>query len=236
MGIAYNTSVVRDGLVLHLDAANPKSYPGTGTVWSDLSGSGNTGAMSNTTFDSSSILFDAANDYVQIPHAANLNFSSSFTVSAWINANSFVTGIYNIISKKPSFNNTRKGWSCQYDYRLPGVLQYRNNDGSVLNDSTPTSSLNNRPLFSQSTTWVNPVWVISSTNVSFYANGSILSTAGIGFNNTDTTTPIYIGKSSGSSGDPALLSNISNVKIYNRQLTADEIQKNFEATRGRYGI
>lgn len=30
MGIAYNTSIVRDGLVLHLDAANPKSYPGTG--------------------------------------------------------------------------------------------------------------------------------------------------------------------------------------------------------------
>jgi len=31
MAISYNTSVVRDGLVLHLDAANPKSYPGTGS-------------------------------------------------------------------------------------------------------------------------------------------------------------------------------------------------------------
>jgi hypothetical protein len=38
MGIAYNTSIVKDGLVLYLDAANPKSYSGTGTSWFDLSG------------------------------------------------------------------------------------------------------------------------------------------------------------------------------------------------------
>ena len=38
MSIAYNTSIVRDGLVLQLDAANVKSYPGTGTTWYDLSG------------------------------------------------------------------------------------------------------------------------------------------------------------------------------------------------------
>jgi hypothetical protein len=35
MAISYNTSVIRNGLVLYLDAANPKSYPGTGTSWFD---------------------------------------------------------------------------------------------------------------------------------------------------------------------------------------------------------
>jgi len=238
MGIAYNTSVVRNGLVAHFDAANVKSYPGTGTVWSDLSGNGNTGTLTNSTFDSSSILFDASGDYVQIPHAANLNFSGSFTVSAWINVNSFSTStIYNVISKKPNFNTTTKGWMCQYDYRTTGVLQYRNNDGTVLNDSTPTSSSNNSALFNQTTTWANPVWVISGTNVSFYANGSFLNTLGtVNFTDTDTTDPIYIGKVNGSSGDSALLSNISDVKIYNRPLSAAEVTQNFEAYRGRYGI
>ena len=48
MGIAYNSSIVRDGLVLHLDAANPKSYPGSGTVWKDLSGLGNDGTINST--------------------------------------------------------------------------------------------------------------------------------------------------------------------------------------------
>ena len=41
MGIGYNTSVVRDGLVLYLDAANSKSYPGSGTTWFDLTGNNN---------------------------------------------------------------------------------------------------------------------------------------------------------------------------------------------------
>jgi hypothetical protein len=41
MGIAYNPRTITDGLVLCLDAANPKSYPGSGTTWTDLSGRGN---------------------------------------------------------------------------------------------------------------------------------------------------------------------------------------------------
>lgn len=47
MGIAYNTSIVRDGLLLHLDAANVKSYPGSGTTWNDLSGKGSNGILVN---------------------------------------------------------------------------------------------------------------------------------------------------------------------------------------------
>lgn len=47
MGIAYNTRIVRNGLVLHLDAANPKSYPGSGSVMTDLSGNGTTATISN---------------------------------------------------------------------------------------------------------------------------------------------------------------------------------------------
>lgn len=48
MAIKYNTSIVRNGLVLHLDAANPKSYPGSGTAWNDVSGMGNHFTIANT--------------------------------------------------------------------------------------------------------------------------------------------------------------------------------------------
>lgn len=41
MGVAYNPSIVTSGLVLYLDAGNVKSYPGSGTTWTDLSGRGN---------------------------------------------------------------------------------------------------------------------------------------------------------------------------------------------------
>ena len=47
MSLIHNANVVRDGLVLYLDAANPKSYPGSGTTWYDLSGNSKNGALTN---------------------------------------------------------------------------------------------------------------------------------------------------------------------------------------------
>jgi hypothetical protein len=47
MAISYNPRIVTDGLVLALDAGNPKSYPGSGTTWTDLSGNGNNGTLVN---------------------------------------------------------------------------------------------------------------------------------------------------------------------------------------------
>ena len=46
MGIQYNPKVVTDGLVFYVDAANKRSYPGTGTTWTDLKG-GNNGTFNN---------------------------------------------------------------------------------------------------------------------------------------------------------------------------------------------
>ena len=68
MGLAHSPSLVMNGLVLALDAANPKSYPGSGTTWTDLSGRGNTGTLTNgPTYSSAnggSLVFDGTNDYV----------------------------------------------------------------------------------------------------------------------------------------------------------------------------
>ena len=47
MGVAYNSRIVTDGLVLALDAGNTKSYPGSGTTWTDLSGNGRNGTLTN---------------------------------------------------------------------------------------------------------------------------------------------------------------------------------------------
>lgn len=236
----YGPTISRDGLVLLLDGGNVKSYPGNGTTWFDLSRNGNNGTLTSVDYEmenNSSLLFNNANDTVSIDHDETFNFSKSFTVSTWIKVNSFFTsGIYNVVSKKPSFNNTQKGWSCQYDYRTTGVLQFRNNDGSVLNDSTPTSNVDNTSLLNQTDAWVNSVWVITSTNVTFYINGIAKGTLSVNYSDIDTTTPVYIGKTVGSTGDPSLLMNLSSVIIYNRTLSANEIQQNFNSTRGRYGL
>jgi hypothetical protein len=58
MGIAYNSRVVVEGLVLALDAGNSKSYPGSGTTWTDLSGQGNNGTITGAVYTNGSFDFD----------------------------------------------------------------------------------------------------------------------------------------------------------------------------------
>jgi hypothetical protein len=62
MSLGHGASIVRDGLVLYLDATNPKSYPGSGTTWKDLSGNGNNGTLVNgvgyTDANKGSLVFD----------------------------------------------------------------------------------------------------------------------------------------------------------------------------------
>ena len=54
MAVFSGAEIVNNGLVLHLDAGNNRSYPGSGTTWYDLSGLNNNGTLgASTTFDSS---------------------------------------------------------------------------------------------------------------------------------------------------------------------------------------
>ncbi len=69
MAFFYSPNVVTDGLVFAVDAANKKSYPGSGTTWTDLAGSNNGALTNGPTFDSGNngnIVFDGSNDYVEV--------------------------------------------------------------------------------------------------------------------------------------------------------------------------
>ena len=67
MGVFAGPEINEDGLILVLDAGNTKSYPGSGTTWSDLSGNGNDGTINGATHTSGTggyFDFDGSNDYV----------------------------------------------------------------------------------------------------------------------------------------------------------------------------
>ena len=87
MATKYSPKMVTDGLVLSLDAANTKSYPRSGTTWTDLSGNSNTGTLTNgPTFNAGnlgSIVFDGTNDYVGIPYNSILAPTSQISYGAW---------------------------------------------------------------------------------------------------------------------------------------------------------
>jgi hypothetical protein len=113
-------NIVVDGLVLYLDAANTKSYLGSGTTWSDLSRSENNGALINgpnfNTSNNGVISFDGTNDSVQIPNSSSLNFGTGdFTIIIWVGGISvYPGGLKTLIRKGGKFDGNLAGWSITW--------------------------------------------------------------------------------------------------------------------------
>jgi hypothetical protein len=70
MGAFAGPEILQQNLLFHFDAANSRSYPGTGTTWTDLSGNGRNGSLTNgPTFVSTNpkyFTFDGSNDTVNL--------------------------------------------------------------------------------------------------------------------------------------------------------------------------
>jgi hypothetical protein len=222
--------VVKEGLVMHLDAGNSASYPGNGTAWTDLTGSGNNGTLTNgPTFDSSnggSLVFDGSNDYVLCPKINALANTSQFTLCAWVKrhaSNSMV-----IVGQIQGLANdvTFELWNDGNAYFEVG--NGSNSYGSVSNNSTNWQYMAMSYDGTQSG---------NTSRLRAYING-VLQTltftstipATTGTVDVNLNVGAFLGNSNYSRG------NISQVKVYNRALTAQEIQQNYNAARGRYGL
>ena len=213
MATFYNPNSVVDGLVFAIDAANIKSYSGTGfTVNGLVSGIGGT-LVNGTGFTSSnygSFIFDGTNDFIEL--GTSIQNYSVFTTSIWINYN-FFDGL----PRTPLGDNTQ-----QFLYHilfLNGTIYIGFSSGSYNGVIHNNISANN---------WYNFVVTKNSINdINFYQNGILLGTV----NNTATVSINKIG--AGYAYDNA---KISNVSFYNRALSAQEILQNFNALRGRYGV
>ena len=130
-------NAVEDGLILALDAGNTKSYPGSGTTWTDLSGNGNNGTLVNGVGYNSdyggSLSFDGTNDYIDITSLAPLADTSAVTMEAWVNVDT-LTNSYQVIG---TWERTTYHWQFTYS----GDTNYNLNlavAGS--NDSVGTTS------------------------------------------------------------------------------------------------
>ena len=222
MGVYAGPEITESGLVLALDAGNTKSYPGSGTTWTDLSGRGNTGTLTNgPTYNSAnggSIVFDGVDDYVNIPYHSILNSSTTFTVDFWFKSNSIGT-------EQVFFSTTNSSPLSGYHievYLSKIILQVY--PGGAFTYSTQTLSSN---------TFYNVSITYNSGNIIYYINGTSAGTA------NHTFTPSNINAAIGKYtyiNSLYLNGNIPSFKFYNRALTAAEVSQNFNALRSRYGI
>jgi hypothetical protein len=224
MALAHSPRISTDGLVLCLDAGNTKSYPGSGTTWTDLSGNGNNGTLVNgvgySGSDGGSLSFDGSNDYITV---SNVQPSTNdFTISVWVY----------------KFNNTSNDYIWDFG-----------SNGGTLSSGTSVSGYGFRyynvtlgtssNMYTQGTIpdinkWYNVSITRNSGTSTMYVNGSLITSSSGDTHNISSTT-LYIGRYGGGTGYEHH-GYISNFNIYNRALTASEIQQNFNSLRGRFGV
>jgi hypothetical protein len=206
-----------NGLVLCLDAANTKSYPGSGTSWTDLSGNSNTGTLTNgPTYSSAnggSIVFDGTNDYISLTSTIIADTPSSFF--AWVYRNDSTT--VDVIFGE---NGRYSGLLLTTD----GRLHFLSQTGGSFQIESVSSIISN-------TSWYY-VGVTRGSTDKLYLNGQQVAS---GTNTQARNVNInYIGQTNTTSD--YFNGRISNATVYNRALSADEVSQNYNATRGRYGL
>jgi|11BtaG_2_1085332.scaffolds.fasta_scaffold20759_2 hypothetical protein len=238
MATLYGANVVRDGLVLHLDAANPKSYPGSGATWFDLSGNGKDATLYNGVTISngaseqqySTAVYEGGNDFVRVDDYSVAATPAPLTYTCWVNffsegrdtaqqtmnlmgpAGTSATGAGMALG----ILNDERLWGIVYD-SSGNQYQLRNTSGEIL----------------QADTWYMASMTHDGSTASLYLNNKLYHQVSLDGYLPYTTQNFTIG-----------LNRIyfhfggymSDVKVYNKALSLSEIQQNFNATRGRFGI
>ena len=234
MGLDHSPLIVSNGLIFFVDAANTRSYPGSGNTWYDLSGTGKTVTLYNTpTYTSSNlggIDFDApSSEYGTFTSPGNL---STFTCEAWIKINTSPSAgtVQAIITQSFPGLNTRINYSLgfngtngtgSYDGKINGGFW----DGSwrLTAGFTPTVGV-----------WYHTAVTYNGTTIIQYLNGAQQSTLSY------AATPTGSGSSSliMRRWDTAnyLDGVLPQLRLYNRALSATEIVQNYNATKKRYGL
>ena len=227
----YGPKIVTDGLVLCLDAADQNSYSGSGNTWTDLSGNGNNGTLINgPTFTSEnygSIIFDGSNDYINIAtFVATLNTLTYSSECYWFKVPltgglfflSFYGNRYN-----PVGNFTSSSTSERISIYQNNILAcYENGNTFYIDNQWHYACYVYGPGF-------NKLYVDAKelTLRSHWGNSNTTRSA-------DSTSHFILGnRPSDFVGNEGFLSTVS---IYSRPLSANEVQQNYNATKGRFGL
>lgn len=230
MARIHSPSIITNGLVLCVDAANPKSYPGSGTEWNDAISSGYNFALINgPTYTSSNLgyfTFDGVNNIATAGYNTALDTQTP-TVEVWIKTNA---------TTQNGFWFEKGALNTQYSlFQENSVIQWRQNMSSgqgLVNLSTTTATYIN------TNSWYQVVGTYTSGSRILYINGVQVNSDTQDGTIATNASGMSIGAYGGNSGNNAYWYNgaLSICRVYNRVLTATEIAQNFNALRGRYGI
>jgi len=218
MAVIAGPRVVKEGLILHVDAAVSRSYSGTGLTVNGLVG-GIGGTLVNGvgfgTTDNGYLIFDGSNDYINFGNSSTLQQSTG-SLSAWTKADSPGSGYRGIIAKQGAYG---------LFYTDSVLVAY---DWAA---DTPRSTGINIA----DNTWKNVVLTYQSG----VSNGTKIYINGVSVLTTTITIQSQVANLFGGAEANAsqyASCQISSLNMYNRVLTEAEVANNYNATKGRYGL
>lgn len=222
---------VTDGLVLCLDAANPRSYISGATVWNDLTYNISGGTLTNgPTFSSAnggSIVFDGVDDYIS---DTTLNITSfPFTINAYFKTSN-TDSIFRDIFSTANYSDINEFINLQIDSNHRLALGVRTI--SFLNQNTVISSNSYND-----GNWHMVTGIAQSYgNITLFVDGYFIdnsTSTSYSFPSLNNQTIGALRRTSNSNFFPG---NIASVQIYNRVLSAQEVLQNYNATKSRFGL
>ena len=227
---------ITSGNVLLLDAGNASSYPGTGTTWTDLSGRGHTGTLLNgLTYSSANggyLIFDGNfhNGQPKDPHVrGNISasyFTGAHTVSCWFNRGN--TNDYHAL-----FSNNTETTGCS----MLSFFGSSSNLGTQLSSQAAVSvdlGADHRGKWIYATIVYSGATINSALAIYAYKDGELLTATGSLYWNLSTNSSYYIGRWNMNSY--YFHGYIAQVAVYNRALTAAEVDQNYNSLKGRFGF
>ena len=223
MGTSYNANIVTDSLVLCLDAANPRSYPGTGDKWLDIVGNKqlvmynmNSGDWNNRGYFN----FDGSNSE-HFSYSFGADVSNGYSISSFFNQTSLGAAIVQLYGQ----DQVPVRFSVQDTYRI----FFQTYTATGLYTINNIIDLNR---------WNHVVCTFSGTstqggtgNLKVYINGNLVG-SNVTSGSPYLSTAIRIGRLNNAYYNGS----IASVMIHSKELSIQEIRQNFNATRGRYGI
>ena len=232
--------IVDNGLIYAIDAGSERSYPGSGTAVTAITGVGNGTLTNGVGFDSAnggSWTFDGADDYITfgnnflVPGISQYDTITDLTINVWVNWDTFaVTGTHDEI-----ISWWRSGSSTYVDGFLGTT---KTGGGSATNPCIRFGDGwgNTGVTFTAATDvgkWFNIVAIKTSNNAYVYVNGVLRATKGSalswGFND-------YPAVGRHPNLGEWLDGKVSNIKLYNTALTATEVLQNYNAQKSRFGL
>ena len=216
MAVKAGPRVVKEGLILHVDAAVSRSYSGTGLTVNGLVG-GIGGTLVNGvgfgTTDNGYFIFDGSNDYINFGNSSTLQQSTG-SLSAWTKASSPGSGYRGIIAKQGAYG---------LFYTDSVLVAY---DWAA---DTPRSTGINIA----DNTWKNVVLTYQSgvsNGTRIYINGVSVLTATI----TIQSQVANLFGGAEANANQFASCQISSFNMYSRVLTAQEVLQNYNTTKGRF--